>query len=98
MPMASGRIERMLGEIARLSEDEQDELVRGLPKVLHRAGSSGGLTTAAVEKAVDARERIRRRLVEAGQTPGSISADLDSVREERLADLSDGGAVPPRQV
>lgn len=91
--MASARVERMLGEIARLSDDEQGELLDGLPSVLHRAAGSSWLSIDAVRQAVSTRERIRRRLADTGQAAGSISADLEEVREGRLAELSDDGAA-----
>lgn len=94
--MASARVERMLEEIARLSPEEQAELLRDLPGALRngqqrRGGDDRGrLSLEAVRSAIDTRERIRLRLAAARQSPGSISADLDEVRDGRLEQLLDG--------
>lgn len=88
--MASARVEHMLDEIARLSREEQAELMRDLPRVLrhgHTEGSRGRLSSEAVQRAIDTRERIRQRLDAAKQSPGSIRADLDEVRDGRLDEL-----------
>lgn len=77
----------MLDEIARLSDEEQVELLHGLPRVLHSGGISGRISIEAVRQAVATRERIRRRLDEAAVSPGSINADLDEIRVDRLEDL-----------
>jgi hypothetical protein len=91
--MASARVEQMLGEIARLSHAEQAELLRGL-QVLHSAAGASQLSMDAVQQALGTRERIRRRLAAAGQSAGSIGADLDDVRAGRLAELVGDGAAP----
>ena len=82
--MASPRVEHMLGEIARRSDEEQDELLHDLPRVLRRPAGSPGPSAAAVRQAIETRERIRRRLAADGQLAGSIAADLDDLREGRL--------------
>ena len=96
--MATARVAHMLDEIARLSSEEQAELIRDLPQVLgHRQISGdqpdaqGHLSLEAVQQAVETRERIRHRLDAAVQSPGSISADLDDVRDSRLDELLGGG-------
>lgn len=89
--MASVRVEHVLGQIAELSDEEQGELLTGLPRVLHVAANAAPLSVEAVRQAVETRERIRRRLDQAGESAGFISADLEEVREGRLADLSGEG-------
>jgi hypothetical protein len=91
--MASARVERMLGEIARLSDAERSEVLNSLLEMLRGAAGSRRLSMDAVEQAVSTRERIRRRLADTGQSAGSISADLEDVREGRLAELSDDWAA-----
>lgn len=93
------RVEHMLDEIARLSREEQAELIRDLPRVLHSehngrtsVGTRGGPPLEAVQHAVELRERIRRRLATASQSPSSINSDLDDVRNDRLDDLLDSSA------
>ena len=94
--MTSKRVKQMLEEIARLSDEEQAELLHGLPQRLHGAAVPARLAMDALRQAVDVRERIRRRLESAGQSSGSIDADLDEVREGRLAELLDREVVPER--
>lgn len=91
--MASARVERMLDEIAQLSGEEQAELLNGLPRVLRSGGTAGHLSIEAVRQALATRERIRRRLDAAAQSPGSINADLDEVRDSRLAELLDSSTT-----
>jgi hypothetical protein len=92
--MTSARVEHMLDEIARLSGEEQAELVRDLPRVLrHRGEGHRSLTLEAVQRAIGTRERIRQRLAAAAQPTGSIDADLDEVRDGRLEELLDGGGT-----
>lgn len=100
--MASARVEHMLDEIARLSREEQAELLRDLPHVLHdeEAGGKGriqgGFQLAAVQQALELRERIRQRLASAAQSSGYINDDLDTIREERLGELMDDAANAPQ--
>lgn len=91
--MASARVEHVLDEIARLSGEEQAELLNGLPRVLRSGGTGGNLSTEAVRQAIATRERIRRRLDAAAQSAGSINADLDEVRDGRLDELLGGAAM-----
>lgn len=91
--MASSRVEHMLDEIARLSGEEQAELLQDLPRVLRSGGTPGRLSIEAVRQAVATRERIRRRLDEAAVSPGSINADLDEIRDDRLEELLDGTSM-----
>jgi hypothetical protein len=86
--MASVRVEQVLGQIAELSDEEQGELLTRLPRVLHAAANSAGLSTDAVRLAIVTRERIQRRLADIGASAGSINADLDEVREGRLDDIA----------
>jgi hypothetical protein len=92
--MATARVAHLLDEIAQLSSEEQAELMRVLPPVLGSGRISGDQTDAqghlsleAVQRAVETRERIRRRLDAEAQSSGSISADLDEVRDSRLDEL-----------
>lgn len=91
--MASARVEHMLDAIARLSGEEQVELLHGLPRILHSGRPAGRISIEAVRQAVATRERIRQRLNAAAQLPGSINADLDEVRDGRLEELLDGISV-----
>jgi thioesterase domain-containing protein len=91
--MASARVEQMLEEIAHLSREEQAELLQRLPRVLRAGGPPRQLSMEAVQQAITARERIRARLHVAAQSPGSISADLDEVRNGRLDDLLRDGVT-----
>lgn len=80
--MASARVEHLLKEIGRLSSEEQADLARNLPRVFQQGGAvSGSLVPDAVRRAVETRERIRRRLTAAGQRLESITDDLDAIRE-----------------
>lgn len=100
--MASARVEHMLDEIAQLSREEQAELLRDLPHVLHDEDAErkdrilGGLQLAAVQQAIELRERIRQRLASAAQSSGYINDDLDTIREERLGELMDDAANAPQ--
>jgi hypothetical protein len=90
--MASARVEQLLDETARLSREEQAELLRDLPRVLQPAlGHVARLSTEAVRQALETRERVRRRLAVARRSPGSINADLDEVRDGRLEALLASG-------
>ena len=91
--MASARVEHMLNEIARLSGEEQVELLHGLPRVLSSGGTPGRISIEAVRQAIATRDRIRQRLDRAQQSPGSINADLGEVRDDRLQDLLDGAGT-----
>lgn len=90
--MASPRVEHMLDEIARLSREEQAELMRDLPRVLRDGENDRNARIVAVQQALELRERIRRRLATVAQTPGSVNDDLDTIRDERLGELANGDA------
>jgi len=85
--MASARVERVLDEIAALTPEEQRELAQALPRVV-RVELDAARRMSALEQAIATRERIRARLMADGQPTGSIDADLDEVRDGRLADLT----------
>jgi hypothetical protein len=85
--IASANVERVLREIAQLSDDEQGEILNGLPTVLHRATEFSQLALGAVRQAVATRERIRRRLAEASVSADSITTNVDGVREGWLVDI-----------
>jgi hypothetical protein len=95
MAMANMMVKHLLDEIARLSPEEQGELLEELPQVLHRQPQADSLQLAAVQEAIATRERIRRRLLAQHQPLGSVDADLEAVRQERLADLTH--AEPPEE-
>jgi hypothetical protein len=86
--MSSVRVEAILDAISQLSTEEQLELAHDLPQVLRTGSQSGYLSAEAVRQVVQIRERIRQRLVAAGQPLGSVDADLDAIRDGRLDDLS----------
>jgi hypothetical protein len=95
--MSSVRVEAILDAISQLSTEEQLELAHDLPRVL-RAGSQSGYPSAeAVRHVIQIRERIRQRLVAAGQSHGFADEDLDAVRNERLNDLSPKSDLTPDQ-
>lgn len=100
--MASARVEHMLDEIARLTREEPVELLRDLPHVLHDENSGRkdrilvAPQLAAVQQALEVRERIRQRLASIAQSSGYINDDLDTIREERLGELMDDAANMPR--
>jgi hypothetical protein len=91
--MTSLRVARMLDEIGKLSEDEQSELLRDLPAVLHVLPTSGGVNPVGVEAAIALREQIRARLAAEGGSVGTIDDDLDYIRDARLKEL-DSDAAP----
>lgn len=86
--MASARVEHMLDEIARLSREEQAELVEHLPRVLDRGVQVSQLTAAAVQTAIQLRESFRARAKASGRKVGSLEDELDEVRDSRLSDLA----------
>jgi len=87
--MSSVRVEEILKAISELSRAEQIELARDLPYILESGSEIGRLSTEVVRQAIATRESIRRRLEAAGQLPGSVNQDLDTVRDDRLGELMD---------
>jgi len=85
--MSSVRVEAILDAISQLSTEERLELARDLPQVLRAGSQSGYLSAEAIRQVGQIRERIRQRLVAAGQPLGSVDADLDAIRDGRLDDL-----------
>ena len=86
----STRVDHILGEIAQLSHEEQQELTQLLPRVLAEGPPSTGLRMAALEQVNATRERIRAQLLAEGKPLFSISEDLEAMREERLEELMSG--------
>lgn len=95
--MASARVEHMLDEIARLSREEQAELVERLPRVLDRGVRTSQLTVAAVQTAIQLRESIRARAKASRQETGNLAEELDEVRDSRLSDLAGTGTAAETQ-
>ena len=86
----STRVDHILGEIAQLSPEEQQELKQLLPRALAERPPSAGLNMAALEQVDATRERIRAQLLAEGKPLFSISDDLEAMREERLEELMSG--------
>jgi hypothetical protein len=76
----------MLEEIAQLTDDERTELLDALPTVLRKTHTEG-LSVETVRRTIEARERIRARLLTDGLSFGSVEDDLDMVRDGRLNEL-----------
>lgn len=89
--MASMLVKHLLAEIARLSPQEQEELLDELLQVLHQEEHASGLRLSAVQEAIATRERIRRHAHDQHRSLGSVAEDLEAVRYDRLSDLGSTG-------
>ena len=90
--MARTQLEQVLGEIARLSPEEKTELVHALPIILRSGARDSCLTLERLEEIHDAWQEMRSELRSQGRKFGSISDDVEMMREERDAEILEGSS------
>ena len=83
--MAQTQLEQILGEIARLLPEEKTELVHALPIILRSGARDSCLTLERLEEIHGAWEEMRRELRIQGKKFGSVSDNIEMMREERDA-------------
>jgi hypothetical protein len=86
--MATTRVEDVLDAIACLSAEEKTALVRALPIALRNGAHEGHLSTELLEEIHDAWEQMRLELRARGRRLGSVSDELEMLRDERDAQLA----------